>query len=293
MFQLMLENHAGEKFTLTQRESDYQIVSVEGLNPPNANLIISDIAGMDGGKLNFSKLESRNIVLTVRINGEVEENRLALYRFAKSKRYLKIYYRNRSRNVFAEGYIESIEGSLFAVSQTIQISIVCPDPYFYGVKYIVSDISYSIGEFEFPFTHGGRGVYASTITDDAIEFSTFAEDRISNVYNEGEADTGMTMVITARGTVVNPLIYNYDTQEFFKLKLTMNEGDIIHVDTRRGRKSITQKIGVVEHNLIGKLGKGSTWLSLGSGDNRFRYDADSGAIFLTVTFEYHRKYQGV
>ena len=93
MFELKIENTKGQFLTLTQNESNYSIVSIEGLTPPVAAVTMLKNANRDGSKFSSSFLTERNIVITVALNGDVEKNRLKLYDFLSSGNYCKIYYR--------------------------------------------------------------------------------------------------------------------------------------------------------------------------------------------------------
>ena len=100
MFTLKIENIKNNILELTQNENKYQVLSVKGLNPPNAQINRSTVAGLDGSKFNSSKLEERNIVITLKLNGEIETNRIDLYKFFNTKQWCKIYYKNESRDVY-------------------------------------------------------------------------------------------------------------------------------------------------------------------------------------------------
>lgn len=312
MYALKFENERGDLITLTGAEGMYQIIRVDGLNPPAAILHRSEVAGMDGTKYMSAKLEEREIVLTVKINGEVEKNRLNLYNYFKSKHYSKMYYSNGSRDVYIEGYVESIECDLFSMAEQMQIVLICPDPYFLSAREIVTDISKVLGAFEFPFAFGSEGVNTSvlmidrfperefesidvsdTITDEAIEFSQFIKDRIVNIPNEGENETGLIIRITANKQVVNPTIYNVETREFFKLNLTINETDTLTINTNRGQKSVTLSDETSTTNVINKVARSSTWLTLSKGDNQFTYEADVGSADMEVLFTHRTRYQAV
>lgn len=290
---MKFENENGNVITLTGREDRYQIINAEGLNPPNANVRRSPVAGMDGSKYMSAKLEERNIVLTVKVNGDVERNRLYLYDWFKTKHWCKMYYTNGSRDVYIEGYVETNECPLFTMSEQMQISIVCPDPYFQSAQEIVTDISKVLPNFEFPFAFGAEGVDTPTITDEAIEFSMYIHDRIVNVPNDGEDDTGLIIQITARGEVVNPTIYNVVTREFFTMKITMQKNDILTINTNKGQKSVTLLHDITLTNQINKVLRDSTWLGLGKGDNLFTYDAEVGSADMHILFTHRTKYQGV
>lgn len=292
MFELKVENARGDIITLTHDESNYQVFDIEGLNPPNAAIYQSEVAGMDGTAFKSSKLEPRNLVIYVKINGKVEENRQRLYRYFRTKQYCKVYFKNRNRNVYAEGYVEVAECSLYTSSQVMQVSIVCPDPYFKSYYAILTDISHVIGNFEFPFAFGAEGVEADTITDEAIEFSTYVKDRVSNIFNEGE-ETGFTIAITATGRVVNPHIFDAVTREEFAVKITMEKNDTLIINSTKGSKSVQFTRDNVTRNWINNIVKGSAWLTLKPGDNQFAYDCAEGAEYMNIIFSHRTKYQAV
>lgn len=293
MYSLKFENENGEIITLSGVENLYQIVNIEGLNPPNGNIRRTEVSGMDGTKYMSAKLEERNIVLTVRINGNVEKNRLNLYNWFKSKHWCKMTYSNGSRDVSIEGYVETVECDLFTMSEQMQISIVCPDPYFQSAEDIITDISLIIGKFTFPFAFGADGVIEDTITDEAIEFSTYDLNRITNVVNDGEDDTGLIITITANDAVLNPVIYNVVSREFFRINTSMVKNDVITINTNKGHKSVTLLRQASISNLINKVDRGSTWFSLVVGDNQFTYEAHSGTEDMRVLFTHRTKYQAV
>lgn len=312
MFTLKFENQNGEIITLSGVESMYQILNVEGLNPPSANIKRSEVAGMDGTKYMSAKLEERNIVLTLRINGNVEKNRIYLYNYFQSKQYCKMQYTNGSRSVYAEGYVENIECGLFTISEQMQISIICPDPYFYDMKEIVTDISHALGAFAFPFSFGASGVTTPTVnmidtylvqeyaeatvpdqsTDSATEFSTYVINRVVNLVNYGENDTGVIIEIVATDTVVNPRIRN-DRMQFFELNTTLSTGDVVTINTNKGYKSVQLFDDLNTISIINKVTRGSTWLTLQKGDNQLTYNAEEGADNMRVRFIHRAKYQAV
>ena len=130
MFTLKVENSKGAILELTDNEENYQITKISGLNPPNANINTSNYANSDGFSFDSSRIPNRQVVITVYINGDVEKNRLTLYKYFRNKEWCKIYYESESRNVYIEGYVQTLEVSPFDMKQIAQISILCPNPYF-------------------------------------------------------------------------------------------------------------------------------------------------------------------
>lgn len=284
MFTLKVENTSGQILELTHDESNYQVVNVTGLNPPEADIFTKAVANMDGEKFKFSKLQMRNLVLTLKINGEVEANRIHLYEYFRTGAWCKIFYSNSSRSVFIEGYCETIECPLFEMNQQMQISIVCPNPYFKSLLEIYSDISKEFAAFEFPFE----------IDEEGVEFSSIDTAREVVIINGGEITSGLTITLTARnGNVAYPIIYNVDTGEFLHLDLVLQEGDVIVINTNKGSKSVKKISNGIETNVINSFVAGSTWFQLPVGATVFTYQATFNDVGLKVEFESNLLYEGV
>lgn len=282
MFTLIVENSRGERLNLTESKN-YDLLRVDGLTPPTAAISTAVVGTMDGEKFNTARLNKRNPVLTIRPHNPVEENRINLYKWFSPKHSVKLYYSNGQRKVFTQGYVESVAGSLFDNPQTFQISIICPDAYLYDQTEIIQDASYAEALFEFPFAIDAEGV----------ELSTYDNIDTIVVLNDSDTETGVTIRLTASGDVVNPIIYRRDTLESFGLNVSMRAGDVIEIDTRRGRKGVTLYRDGGQTNIINHITKNVTWFQLLPGDNQFTYTAESGEFSLTATFIYNPRYEGV
>lgn len=286
MFTAKIENAKNNILELTQNESNFQVVSIEGLNPPNAQINRSTAVGLDGSKYNSARLQERNIVITLKLNGNIEENRLNLYRYFSTKGWCKFYYKNEHRNVFIEGYIETVECDLFTKAEIMQISILCPYPYFKDAQIIVDDISKALAAFKFPF--------AINITA-PIPFSTIDTSKLTNVYNDSESETGVIIEISLLGNVNKIQVVCVTTGERFTINYNFEANDKVVINTNRGEKSITLIRDGVETNIFTSIVKGSTFFQLGIGDNYFSYLVDSGLNdeLITIVFKHYFLYGGV
>lgn len=284
MFTLKVENSREEMITLTQDESNYQVTNVEGLNPPQADVYTSEVALMGGQRYKSSKVQMRNIVITLRLGGEVESNRLKLYNFFGSGSKCKIYYKNDSRDVYIEGYVETVEVGLFTSKEEMQISIICPNPYFKGLVKIYTDMSNVLGLFEFEFALPASGQV----------FSELSELHMRNIHNSSQIPSGIKMTIVAKATVVNPIISNNRTKEYIDFNLTLYENDTLIVNTEKGHKSaVVKRANGDTEIVISNMKKGSSWFQLEVGDNVVAYSADSGEDELLFTIEHETLYEGV
>lgn len=281
MYKLSVENEKGDILDLFPNPNYATIIT--GLNPPNASINTSSAANFDGSKYNNSKANERNIVITIYIYPDVEKNRLNLYKYFKSKKNSKIYYSNSSRNIFVEGYVESFEVDLYENPQKAQISLICPDAYLSDINEITTSFFAAEPCFEFPFS----------IDKNGIPFSEITLNKEKSIVNVGDVETGMIIDISAIGTVLNPKIYNTETNEYFILNLQMDEGDRIIVNTNEGQKAVTLTHLGETSNVINKLEMNSTWFKLNVGDNLFLATSDEYPENMISNFKYISKYEGV
>lgn len=286
MFTAKIRNALGEMLTLTGREAAYQITSIRGLNPPGATVNISSIAGMDGGVFNSSKLETRNIVITLRINGDVEQNRINLYRFFKTKENCTFFFKNGSRDVSIDGYIDTFEVDLFQRGQTAQISIVCPQPYFHALDEIMQNSSNVSPLFTFPFTiNAGSPVVISSLDDSALVI----------ISNDSETGTGMNVEVNFVEACDLFELKNTTSGEGMKFAYSFEDGDSLLIDTNSGHKSVRLIRGGVISPLLSALQIGSAFFQLLPGDNIFEYliDGAENPSAVNIIFRYRIAYRGV
>ena len=262
----------------------WSVRGVSGLNPPNATMSIASITTNDGSILNNSRIESRNLVFNIMLDGNIESSRINLYKYFRVKQKCKIYYKNGLRDVYIEGYVESFEDDFFVQRQEAQISIMCYQPFFNAVNDLVVDLSVVLANFEFPFDIESTGK----------EFSTIERTHECVLTNEGDVDNGVIIEMRATGTVTNPIIYNAETREFIGLNYTMIAGDLITINTNVGEKSVKLQRNGIETNIINYLKKDSTWLKIFVGDNVYTYVCDDNTEdFLNIKFIHTHQYAGV
>lgn len=282
MFTLIAENERKEKITLTGNPA-YVITEISGLDPSDAAINTVKTATADGTIFNSSTVNQKNIVITLAINSPAEDNRINLYKYFKSKRKVRLYYKNGHRDTYIDGYVEKIEVPFFEQKQTAQISIICPKPYFLSVGNTITDFSSIEDMFTFPFS----------ISNIGIEFSKLKLGEQKSIINEGDVMSGIIIELRSSAKVINPGIYNVDTNEFFILDFEMAAGDKITINTNVNEKGVYILRDGVESSLIGKLRKNSSWFQLSPGDNVFTYDAEDLTENLECTFTMTNKFEGV
>lgn len=131
-------------YTNYQHDGFY-IQSCTGLEPPKNTINMQDVNPYAGSYFSSARGQSRNIVLTLAMNGGVSGD---IIESARSKLYglfgtapgvpitLRFEIGNygdpiaQSKFYYIDAYTESIEDNRFSKSPTFTISLICPDPYF-------------------------------------------------------------------------------------------------------------------------------------------------------------------
>ena len=282
MYSLKVENDRGNTLELTNNPN-YTVYKIEGLNPPQATINSSVNTTTDGSSINSVRLENRNIVIYMTIEGDIEANRINLYKYFPVKKSVKLYFKNYTRDIYIEGNVELIECDLFTNKQIAQISIICPKPYFKDVQNLITTFGDVSSMFEFPFS----------ISKNGIEISGITTNQRRSIINTGDIETGVIIKLFSTGTVVNPVIYDVLKRTQLKLNFTLLASDTIVINTNVGEKSIELIRDGVTYNAMGYMAQDSTWFILEAGDNVFTYDADSGNSYLQLTFTTAILYSGV
>lgn len=282
MFTLSVQNEYGERLELTNNPA-YVITSVEGLEPPDATINTTEDAVGDGSVFNSAFIQNRLITITLAINYPAEQNRLALFRYCKIKRPCRVWYANDTLDVYADGYVQNYPAvGYFEKKQVVQISILCPNPYFTAVEQSETKFSHVVNNFEFPFS-----------IESPVAFSYIVADTTRSVVNHGDAETGALIKILATGAATVPKVTNAATGEYFEVDTTLAAGDVLLIDTRSKMKGVWLISGGVKTNMIGYMTFGSTWFQLIPGDNVFAISAQSGGDALICAFTIDEHFTGV
>lgn len=272
MIKIKCENENGNIIDFST-ESQYVITNIDGLNPPNSDIIVDSIPNFDGGLYRHAKMQTRNIVITFRIKKPVERNRLDAYRVFRSKRYIRVYVQTNALNVYTEGYVESIECNNFTLGQTIQVSIICPDAYFKNVNSVVASFNQDIDALEFPFyTMEGHPVaFNDTIGN--------TDDGTVTIYNNGDSETGMIIKVKPKSNYVSYyfMIKNEKTGNFIFVSRLISSllYEEITINTNKGEKniyvtSLNPETNEIETKSLVDVSIIENWLECEPGENIFK-----------------------
>lgn len=297
---IIVENHKKETLDLelsNPEPSGLYVKSVEGLGPGKATINVNEIITSDGGVFSSSRVSSRNIILTLGMmfHPTIEDARMITYQYFPLKKPVKLTFVTDYRSLFIEGYVEANEPDIFSEDETAQISIICPNPWFYtggGVKYAFSGVE---DMFEFPLIN-------ESLHTNEINFGNIRQGTVISMEYNGDVDTGILMIIHFREIMNTIVIYNVDTNQSMTLDLTKIEPitggkltihDEIEISTFTGGKYIYLLREGKYYNIAGCLGKNPEWFKISKGVNQFAFTAEGYEDRVTIEFQYKDVYSGV
>lgn len=296
-------NYIGEsiKLDLTNpEESGFLVKSITGLGAGSATINMTEVATNDGAYFNSARLSSRNIVLSLIFlwKPTIEDVRQLSYKYFPIKKKVTLLFETDNRLAEIEGYVETNEPNIFSKQEGSDISIICPNPFFYSGGPDGTNVTIFSGVapmFEFPFSN-------ESLSQDLLEMGSINNRTSQVVLYTGDSDIGVTMVIYALGPAENITIYNTATRQSMRINTNKIEqitgsgivaGDEITICTLKEQKSISLVREGVAYNILNCLEKNTEWLSLVKGENVFAYEADYGADNLQFRVENRTIYEGL
>lgn len=284
------------------------ITAVTGLESSEFEISTSQNALVDGETVDGKKIKARPIHIEARFrsNADNAKNRAEIIKFFNPKYTGKalIVLMGVSRNIEYE-----LEGWTFKKQVNmdenlkILVDLKCPDPYMLNVDNFGQNMARVTPLFAFPWRVSGHNQVAAYDAVDAgnshylrgcalqghiASYKVFKSDVL--LLNDGDVPTGVQMRFkAARGPVTNPKITNTMTGEFVRVRVAMEQGDELVIDTDEHHQ-IIELNGV---NTYQKIDRHSVPFQLVVGDNYLVYDADSNYTNMDVYLYYRPKYLGV
>lgn len=297
---ITVTNYLGESLTLElmrPEKSGFIVKEIEGLGSAKADVNITEMATNDGAMFNSSRVNSRDIELDLQFlpMPTIEDTRHMSYKFFPVKHEVKLTVETDNRTSYIMGYVESNEPNIFSENEGCKVSIICPNPYFQSISQKTTMFSGIVPRFKFPFSNNSP-------TKKLLKMGDIVTKQYETIHYTGDAETGVTIVIHALGTVGTVRIYNINTREIMEInseRLAALTGsglvasDEITICTIKGQKYIKLLRAGVETNILNCLDRNADWFQLSKGDNIFAYVAEEGASHLQFKIISRDLYEGV
>jgi hypothetical protein len=248
----------------------FLVKSIDGLDPVDATLVYSSMAGQDDEQEQSSKRVKRNIILKLGYDPDwatssVKKLRDELYKFFMPKAQVRLrFYSDDMPTVEIVGRVEKFTAPLFAQDPEATISLICAKSSFYGMDSLSFGGNTTAGTTEVSRTYDGTiatgGLFQILPDRDLSEFT---------IYNRLPDDS-------------------VQSQEFV---FPLIAGDILEINSVNLSKSARlTRAGATTSVLFG-ISPYSTWTNLYPGVNKLRVAATGDPI--PWTFQYANKYGGL
>jgi hypothetical protein len=252
-----------------------QIRKITGLEPVKANINTSPYGSMDGESFNGASVPKRNIVITVGLNPDwnvwtPEALRRLLYSYFMPKQQVRLVFRSDDDFPPVEifGYTENVEPNIFSKDSEIQISVICPDPYFTSVE---------------PIEVVGISQRAAFAVPQTVNYKGSIETGFNVKITQADGDTPYYVAVQSGDPSYGHFWVIGQVTETKYMLINSVTGD-------KYVRHIEQGTGLIT-NLLSNIDPGYTWPTLRPGPNPFLVHSNAGVQDWTLT--YFEKYGGL
>lgn len=256
----------------------FNIISYSGFAAADYDVQMSAGGSSDGGYITSARLNSRTLEVKFDFGGRLgESTRQALISFFSPHRLLTVTAQRGTKKCLITGHAVDFnitEKNIHARS-TVDLSILCPDPYFQSISIISQNAALITPMFHLPCSFPCElGMESGT---GSLTFD-----------NYGDAPADMVAELIAYGEIVNPYIANNTNGKKILIKDTLNSGDRLTISTVRRQK--TAQING-SRCLIDPSSQFSDFLEVGQ--NHIKYSSDSGSSDIAANIQCTALYLGV
>jgi hypothetical protein len=304
---ICVTNYRSESLTIDLKNpasSGFFVRHIGGLGPVKSNINMTQVLYIDGASFNSAYTPHRNIVLSLGFweysDESIDDLRRKTYRYFPVKKKLQIEITTDSRTYITTGYVESNESIVFSKSVGTTISILCEEAYLSALSSEFYTFAGIYGLFEFPFSN-------ESLVDPVIELGSVVLETKKTILYDGDVETGVVItIVVGLDDTRTVFLYNADTGQqmsFANVWLTtifsggwFNAGDIITIDTRSGRKTITATRDGTIYNLIpayNEVSDPDAWITVRPGANVIWFSSEVGEEQIQFTVNVLPLYEGV
>ena len=280
MVKLTYENKYGDRLDLTSNPFFF-LINADGLTSAQADLAVTSMATMDMSFINNAVVQKRTIAFDLQVKSgvNVEQAKRAILSVIKPKQAGTLWMEFPDRVQTIKGMVESIDMPRFSKAVTLSVSFFCTSPFWEDAEEKLDTIDKDIDIHYW----GSDQLY---FTDEGIVLGMYSDSYTRTFLNYGDVAVGMTISIIATAPVQNPMVYNTQNNEYIKFAVSMEAGDELIIDTRKGQKK-AQLNGV---NVLDKMVAGSTFIQLDVGEQEFTMTNDNEGEGAYFAISYHQQY---
>lgn len=260
----------------------FRLMDYSGFGSLDNNITSVKVYGLDGEQKIDSSISYRDMELDILLQGsdfeekqEIKRELMAAFN-PKLSGTLRVDFSDKAYEIDVEvlkGFDPQYQRG------TVQFRAL--DPFWRDVSKL--DYTVQLGQtenlFEFPW-----------IITPSFEFATVEMGKDVEIINQGDVVIGMEINIQCTAEVVNPRLVNIYSQEYFAFNHTFKAGDVIYINTNRGKKEVL--VNGANGFFMRKLG--TTFLQLDNQEkNYFKLEADDGIENMIADMKYNPILTGV
>lgn len=269
------------EFSYNHDTTEFFLVSADGIYKMENAVNTTQNATTDGSTYTGEAIQKRNIVITVQIRRNYQQNRNLLSRIFCNRAQGTLYHIENGQSKKIRYRAETIDIEEKGILRAATISLICTNPYFSDGEAKNIEMSGWENRFEFPIE----------IPESGMEFGVRKKEMIKSVENNSTNAVGITMTILAEDIVINPAVINVTTQETLRLICTMKPFDKIVITTEQGNIDIVlHRDGEILNYNYTVDEDNENYIQLEPGRNDISYTADEGRDYMTVTLEFENRY---
>lgn len=246
-----------------------QVRNIEGLGPVKADITSTALASGRGEQHQGTFTGKRNIVMTLGLNPDWENETMAtlrqrLYTYLMPEQWTKLrFFSSHLPTCDIEGIVESFEPNMFSEDPEIQVSVICHKPDFVDVDATIFNGVVDDGTEELSFEYIGSVPTGFEVRiDGSTDLPAYTGD--ITVVNKTPIEPQMFQVIDV---TINAL-------KFFKLTSIRNQKRVANLSTAGG----------VVTNLMAKMTDESVWPEIRMGENNFSVAAETPGQVWTLAY---------
>lgn len=274
LYKYIYKNELGEEINFSPF-GEIIALKVEGINGHEIDVSSTKGINQIGDSVTSVTVNSKPITIDGVLRGNLEHNRKTLLNIIRPQIKGVMYAINDNEEVFKIDVVcknTPIVG--FGLNtMPFQLSFYAAYPYWKKEDSESVDIRKLVALFRFPRNFSGTW-----------KFSEYQRSEFINVENNGNENTSLKIVYTAKTIASNPKLLNVETGEYIKLNYTFAAGETVTITTGYNNKKI---ISSTKGNIFRNLDLiNSTFLQLKPGKNIFKFTADTNESNVDVVVYY-------
>lgn len=254
-----------KQLTFSMAGSQYVVKNIDGLGPIKSDISTIDTPVDPGGTFMSTRTGQRNIVITLgftpnyQAGTTVSDLRNELYTVFtpgyKIELTFTIVIGGVTKLYYIKGWVESHEPLMFSDDPQVQISIICPSPYFTANESpIVYNLPYGSNTFNFQQPYLLPQSFK-------LEFDVKSAGNYYSFYLESDSNAG------------------------FNVSFPFLVGDKVRIDTNKGSREVVYIRSSATYNIMGYMGGSLVDTRFHPGRNYVRFNEIGATLNAKVTYQ--------